>query len=293
MTRTVTPLVSLGLAVLTVALILVGLPVTVAPGSTDRLFSWTIDVPLTTAFLGACYWTAALFTFMAVRERAWVRVRAVMPGILVAGTLILLATLIHLDAFAMEAWRGWIWLILYAGLPPGVVLLLALQRRQHGTDPPVQHPIERWATTALALGATALLSVATALSVFPADTADWWPWPLTELTARMIGAWLAAIGATLVAVVLERDWTRVTPAMIYLAAVAAALLATLARHPGSVEWGTAAAWLYVVLDAALLGLAVHGIRMRPERAHAGVTAAAHRSPPTVRGTSPRASSRRR
>lgn len=284
MTRTVAPVVSLGLAVLTVALILVGLPVAVAPAGTDRLFSWTIDVPLTAAFLGACYWTAALFTLLAVRERVWARVRPVMPGILVAGTLILLATLIHLDKFAMETWRGWLWLILYAGLPPGVVLLLALQRRQPGTDPPVRRPIERWATIVLALGATALLSVAAALYVFPADTADWWPWPLTELTARMIGAWLAAIGATLAAVVLERDWTRVTAAMIYLAAVAAAHLATLARDPGTVEWNGAAAWLYVAFDVALLGLAVHAIKARGSF----VATPSSRLPWT-----PRASSRRR
>ena len=259
MTRPVAPLVSLGLAVLTVALILVGLPPAVAPGSTDRLFSWTIDVPLTAAFLGACYWTAALFTWLAVRERVWARVRAVMPGILVAGTLILLATLIHLDKFAMETWRGWAWLILYAGLPPGVVLLLVLQRRQPGTDPPAERPIERWANGVLVLGAAALLSLGAALYAFPGD-AGWWPWPLTELTARMIGAWLAAIGATLVAVAVERDWTRVTGAMIYLFAVGSAQLVTLARDPGTVEWDTAAAWLYVAFCVALLGLASYGLR---------------------------------
>ena len=60
---------SLGLAVLTVALLVVGLPVVVAPGETDRYFAWTIDVPLTAAFLGACYWTAALFTLLSARER--------------------------------------------------------------------------------------------------------------------------------------------------------------------------------------------------------------------------------
>src|SRR5918911_5107764 len=103
--RSVAPLVSLGLAVLTVALIVVGLPVVAAPARTARYFSWTIDVPLTAAFLGACYWTAALFTLLAAREREWARVRAVMPGILLAGTLILVATLVHIQRFAMETAR--------------------------------------------------------------------------------------------------------------------------------------------------------------------------------------------
>src|SRR5919199_722852 len=203
--RSVAPVVSLGLAVLTVALIVVGLPVIVAPARTDRYFSWTIDPPLLSA-----------------REREWPRVRAVMPGILVAGTLILVATLVHIERFAMETARGWMWVILYAGLPPGTLLLLALQRRAGPTDAPVLRPIERWAAIVLTLAAAALLIAGAALFAVPSTTRGWWLWPLTELTARMVGAWLAAIGATLVAVLREGDWGRVTGATVYLAVVALA-----------------------------------------------------------------------
>jgi hypothetical protein len=269
MTRPVAPLVSMGLAVLTAALVVVGLPLTLAPGDTDRFFSWTMDVPLTAAFLGACYWTAALFTLLAARERVWARARSVVPGVLLAGTLILVATLIHFDKFAMETVRGWVWVILYAGLPPGVLLLLALQRRQPGSSPPVLCPIERGASAALAFAAAALLVTGAALYAFPASTAGWWPWPLTELTARMVGAWLAAVAVTLLAVRHEGDWARVTAATIYLASVAGAHLATLARYSGTVEWDALAAWLYVAFDLALLALAVYGIRMRAERAGDG------------------------
>jgi hypothetical protein len=264
-TRSVAPVVSLGLAVLTVALIVVGLPVMVAPARTDRYFSWTIDVPLTAAFLGACYWTAALFTLLCAREREWPRARPVMPGILVAGTLILVATLVHIERFAMDAARGWIWVILYAGLPPGTLLLLALQRRASRTDAPIMRPLERWAAVLLALAAAALLFTGVALFSFPSTTGGWWLWPLTELTARMIGAWLAAIGVTLVAVLLAGDWMRVRAAMVYLAAVAAAHVATLARDSGTVQWDDVAAWIYVAFYAALFALAVHGIRMGRER----------------------------
>jgi hypothetical protein len=261
-TRSVAPVVSLGLSVLAVALIAVGLPVVVAPAATDRYFSWTIDVPLTAAFLGACYWTAALFALLAARDREWARVRTVMPGILVAGTLILVATLVHIERFAMDTARGWIWVILYAGLPPGVLLLLAMQRRAPGAQPPVLRPIERWAAVLLVLAAAALVIAGAALFAAPRTTGGWWLWPLTDLTARMVGAWLAAVGVTLVAVLLERDWTRVGAAMVYLAAVAAALLATLARYPGAVRWDAVSAWVYVAFYTVLLALAVHGIRSR-------------------------------
>jgi hypothetical protein len=279
--RSVAPVLSLGLAVLTVALVVVGLPLVVAPARTDRYFSWTIDVPLTAAFLGACYWTAALFTLLSARERRWPHVRAVMPGILVAGTLILVATLMHVERFAMDTARGWVWVILYAGLPPGVLLLLALQRGAPGADPPVRRPIERWAIVLLALTAAALLATGAALFALPRTAGEWWLWPLTELTARMVGAWLAAIGVTLVAVLLERDWTRVRVAMVYLAALAAAHLATLVRFPGAVQWEDVAAWAYVALYATLLLLAVHGMRRPPERTrseqHAPATAIRRRT----------------
>jgi hypothetical protein len=261
-TRSVAPVVSLGLSVLTVALIVVGLPLVVAPAATDRYFSWTIDVPLTAAFLGACYWTAALFTLLAARGREWSRVRAVMPGILVAGTLILVATLVHIERFAMDNARGWIWVILYAGLAPGVLLLLALQRRAPGADPPVLRPIERWAAVLLGLGAAVLLIAGAALFAAPGTTGGWWLWPLTALTARMVGAWLAAVGVTLVAVLLERDWARVRAAMVYLAAVAAAHLATLARYPGTVRWDDVASWIYIAFYTGLLALAVHAVAIR-------------------------------
>ena len=48
--------------------------------------------------------------------------------------------------------------------------------------------------------------------------------------------------------------------MVYLAAVAAVYLATLARDPGAVEWDGVAAWVYIALFIALFALAVRGIQ---------------------------------
>jgi hypothetical protein len=51
--------------------------------------------------------------------------------------------------------------------------------------------------------------------------------------------------------------------MVYLAAVAAAHLATLARHPDAVQWDEVAAWVYVAFYVALMALAVRGMLVRP------------------------------
>ena len=116
---------------------------------------------------------------LAARQlRAFLTARAIFFGVaMVAGTLILAATLVHIDRFATDTARGWIWVILYAALPPGVLLLLALQRRAPGADPPVMRPVERWAAVALAVAAAALLIAGVALFAVPGTTAAWWPWP--------------------------------------------------------------------------------------------------------------------
>jgi len=42
---------------------------------TDRFFSWTIDPPLTAAFMGAAYWAAMVLLAWAARQRSWARAR--------------------------------------------------------------------------------------------------------------------------------------------------------------------------------------------------------------------------
>jgi len=46
---------------------------------TDRFFAWTIDVPLTAAFLGASYWGSFALVLIASRQHAWARVAV--PGV--------------------------------------------------------------------------------------------------------------------------------------------------------------------------------------------------------------------
>jgi len=44
-------------------------------GETDRFFSWTIEPPVTAAFLGAAYWAALVLLAWAARQRTWALAR--------------------------------------------------------------------------------------------------------------------------------------------------------------------------------------------------------------------------
>jgi uncharacterized integral membrane protein len=62
------------LLVASVLVFIIGIPLFLLSGQTDRYFAWTISVPLTAAFLGAAYWSSFLIEFMASRERVWASV---------------------------------------------------------------------------------------------------------------------------------------------------------------------------------------------------------------------------
>jgi hypothetical protein len=84
---------------------------------TDRFFAWTIDVPLTAAFLGACYWGSFALVLVASRQQAWARARIAVPGVWLFTVLTLIATLIHIDLFRMDSVFGWAWLVVYVVVP--------------------------------------------------------------------------------------------------------------------------------------------------------------------------------
>ena len=76
-----------------------GFQLFVGAADTDRFFSWTIDPPLTAAFMGAAYWAAMVLLAWAAGQRSWARARTALPAVFTIAVLLLVATVIHLDRF--------------------------------------------------------------------------------------------------------------------------------------------------------------------------------------------------
>jgi len=70
---------------------------------TDVYFSWTINPPLTAAFLGAGYLSSFLLELLSARERVWTKIRVAVPGVWVFTFLNLIVTLIHWDRFHFDS----------------------------------------------------------------------------------------------------------------------------------------------------------------------------------------------
>lgn len=244
----------------------VGIQLYMLTEQTERYFAWTINPPLTAAFLGAGYWASFAMEFLASRKRFWAHARIAVPAVLIFTTLTLIATLLHLDRFHLNdpnlvtRVAAWVWLAVYAIVPPVMAVLLVLQLRVPGYDPPRQAPLPRWIHLILRLHAVVMLPLGAALFLAPQAAAPLWPWMLTPLTARAVGAWLLALGVAAAHSSVENDWQRVHIATISYTVLGFFQLLALARYPQIVDWTMPAAWIYVVFLVSILLVGLYGWR---------------------------------
>jgi hypothetical protein len=212
---------------------------------TDRFFSWTIGPPLTAAFLGASYWAACVLITWTARQRLWAWARATMPPVLVIAVLLLVATLIHLDRFDMDSVFGWFWLIVYLIVPPALVILLVRQLRVPGPGSVGSRPLPSMLRLVLVLQAATMLAVGVALFAAPADADAIWPWTLTPLTARAVGAFLIGFGVAALDAAVENDLVRFEGAALAYGALGLLELLALAIHSSDLTGATSDSWIYI------------------------------------------------
>ena len=230
----------------------VSLSLLVLTEQTDRFFAWTVSPPLTAAFLGAGYAASCVFQFLAARQRLWIRARIAPLGALIFTSLTLLATLIHLDRFHLDSPIGVFWVAIYAVAPPVLLVLLIRQWRMPGADAVRTQPLVTWLRLLLGMQALILVPLGAALFIAPLSTAQLWPWTLTPLTARAIGAWLIAVGAGMAQAIWENDLDRVRIAFVSFAVYGALQLVAIARYPDTINWTTPQAWLFAGFPLVLL-----------------------------------------
>jgi hypothetical protein len=247
------------LLVASVLVLLAGFQLYVFTERTDSFFAWTIINPLAASFLGAGYWASVAIEALAGRQAVWANARIAVPTVLVFTVLTLVVTLMHLDKFHLggEFMAGtravtWAWIAIYALVPALLLIVLAVQARSPGSDPPRTAPLPGWVYGLLAVQAVGLLGLGVALFAVPAQAARLWPWELTPLLAQASGAWLISLGVAAVHALLERDARRLRPAAVGYVLLVAFQAIALARYPHLFGWGSAAGISYLVFLAGML-----------------------------------------
>jgi hypothetical protein len=242
----------------------VGSSLFILTGQTETYFAWSIPSQLMAATFGASYLASGVLELLASRQRAWANARIAVPAVFVFSVLTLIATVIHLDRFHFNApaWitvaGTWVWLGIYVAVPILMAILWWAQLHAPGEDPPRTAPLPGWVRLLLGLLSAAFILIGAALFIAPSLVAPAWPWPLTPLTGRAVGAWLIGWGVVLGQMAWENDVHRLRPAFLSLLALGGLQLIALARYSNEMAWHTAAAWAYVTAMAGVFVIGAYG-----------------------------------
>jgi len=245
---------------------LAGFQLFVLTEQTEHYFAWTIQPPITAAFLGAAYWASFVLEVLASREKWWDRTRIAIPTVLVFTIMTLLATLLHIDRFHFNSsepiavFASWFWLAIYTFVPAVLLVLLYRQLRAPGNDEPRFRPLPLWLRSLLGIQGVVLLGIGIPLFLVPQIAAVVWPWKLTALTARAVAAWLIGLGIGAAQAVYENDFARLRVAFASYTFFGLLELLALARYLTSIDWTAAQSWFYIVFLASVLVVGVRGWR---------------------------------
>ncbi|MEO5680181.1 MAG: hypothetical protein ABIS47_10990 [Acidimicrobiales bacterium] len=238
------------------------------PDDTERLFAWPVKPRMSPMVLGSVYLGGAYFFLRAARASQWHQVKAGFVPVGTFASLMGVATVIHWDRFTHDHLAFWLWAGLYFTTP---FLVFGVWAANRGHDSPVTDDdllLPRGARLGLAGAGALALGTSTLLFLAPDRLRASWPWMLTPLTARVMGAIFAlGIGGFIVA----RDgrWSA-TRVMLEVQGVMLGLilLAGIRSHADLNLAKPLTITLVLGLGATLAGGAVLYVRMN-RRAQAG------------------------
>jgi len=242
-----------------VLVFLAGLQLFVFTDRTATFFPWTIANPLAAAFIGAAYWASLAIEALAARQLLWANARIAVPAVSVFTVLTLSVTLTHLAKFHLDSRYAAgtrvvtvAWIAIYILVPVLMAIILPVQVRTPGLDPPRSAGLPTWICAALAGQAVILFAVGVALFAVPQQAGPMWPWKLTPLIAQATGVWLISLAVAAAHALLERDARRLRPAAAGYVLLGLLLVIALVRYPHYFQWRSAAGIIYLAFVAMML-----------------------------------------
>ena len=230
------------------------------PDHTQELFAWGIQPRMSAMMLGAAYLGGAYFFVRVAADARWHWVKVGFLPVTTFATLMGIATILHWDRFN----HGYISFFAWVGLyftTPFIVFLLWLRNRS--TDPgPTSHDRRVPRLVRLVIGIVGSLTLLTSVVLFlqPGFMISIWPWQLTPLTARVIGALFALTGVGELAIALDVRWSAARIAlqsqMIGVAAIALAMVFSWSNFQRAkpFTWVFLASILFLLVASPLLYL---------------------------------------
>ena len=231
------------------------------PTDTDRLFAWHIVPTMTPMVLGSAYLGGAYFFVRAGLSRQWHTVKGGFVPVATFATLMGVATILHWDKFHHSSPAFWLWAGLYFTTPFLIVGVFLSNRTWE--SPPAEGEVLIGPRVAWVIAAIGALALATGLFLFafPVRAISVWPWALTPLTARVVGA-VFCLGLAGIGAVLDRRWSSARiPVQVGLIMLTFIVVAGIRAHR-ELFADRVLTWAFVIgIVGLLVGLVVLYLRM--------------------------------
>jgi hypothetical protein len=235
------------------------------PHDTGRIFAWDIEPTITPMILGSVYLGGAYFFLRAAMAQEWHTVKGGFVPVGTFATLMGIATILHWDKFTHTHVAFWIWAGLYFTTPFLIfwVWLANRQRDVPGTPADLLLPVG----TSRIIAAVGALSLITGLFLFllPGQAATFWPWTITPLTGRVLGA-IFSLGIAGPGALFDRRWSSARVLLQVAVLMLALIVIAGARAAGDLDPSNAMTWVIAAGFAAVLAaIAVLYLRMRAQQ----------------------------
>ena len=240
------------------------------PDDTGRLFAWPVTPTMTPMVLASVYLGGAYFFFRAATARQWHTVKGGFVPVGTFAALMGVATILHWDKFTHSHVAFWLWAGLYFTTPFLIFGVWWANRRRDvsGTSAELLIPVRVSRVIAILGGLSGLTALF--LFLFPGRAAAVWPWMLTPLTARVMGA-IFALGIAGLGAPADRRWSSARILLQVAALMLTLILAAGARASGELDPSNAMTWLTGAGFAAVLAaIAVMYARMRARAAPSAI-----------------------
>lgn len=180
----------------------------IVPQETERLFAWKIQPSMSAMMLGAAYAGGIYFFTGVLRSKQWHKIKVGYLPVTAFASLLGIATLLHWDRFT----HGHISFIAWAGLyftAPFIVFAVWVRNRNQDSGQMDVHDAVIPYQVRLLMGTFGIVTLGISLFLFlqPTTMIELWPWTLTPLTARVMGAMFSLPGLVGLGIAFDPRWS--------------------------------------------------------------------------------------
>ncbi len=225
------------------------------PNNTDKTFAWTIKPSMTSMMLAAAYMGGIYFFARVVAARQWHTIKVGFLPVTTFASLLGIATILHWDRFNHSHISFVTWAALYF-TTPFMVIAVWLANRAHDTRQAEPGDILLPVIARLIIGLVGAMTllVSLLLFLFPQLMIQIWPWALTPLTARVLGAMFALPGMVGLGIAFEPRWSAARIILQSQCFSILMILIAIARANADFHPSNPLTWLFVGGLAGLLVL---------------------------------------